>query len=283
MTTAVRIDSHQHFWDPSAFDYPWMAGEALTPIRRPFSPPDLAPVLSENRVDGTVLVQTVSNVAETSQFLQIATDTAWVKGVVGWVDLTDTAVGDTLDQLLEQFPGALVGIRHQVHDEADPDWLLRSDVRRGLAAVSARGLRYDLLVRSRELPAAIATVRDLPELGFVLDHIAKPEIAAGWSEEWATRVSGLAAFENAYVKLSGMVTEAAWDGWQPDTLRPYIEHVLAAFTPERSMFGSDWPVCLLAADDYRDVVGALEANLLGLSTAENDAVFGATAANFYAL
>jgi L-fuconolactonase len=283
MPTAFRVDSHHHFWDPTAFHYPWMEGDAIAPIRRSFGTEDLVPALNRNDIDGTVLVQTVSDVSETRQFLQTATETTWVKGVVGWVDLTSASVGDALDELLESFPGLLVGIRHQVHDEDDPNWLLRPDVRRGLEAVSARGLRYDLLVRTRELPAAITTVRNFSELGFVLDHIAKPPIAEGWSKKWAELIAELASHTNTSVKLSGMVTEASWSNWDARTLHPYIDHVLGSFTPARAMFGSDWPVCLLAADSYDDVIGALEANTMGLSESEQAGVFGENAATFYKL
>jgi len=280
---ALRIDAHHHFWDPADFDYPWMADAALDPVRRPFAPGDLAPALSASGIDGTVLVQTVSDVAETEQFLATAATTPWVRGVVGWVDLADPAVGDVLDRLIESSPDALVGIRHQVHDEADPLWLLRDDVQHGLAEVARRSLAYDLLVRTRELPAAIETVRRLPELRFVLDHIAKPPIAEGVHEPWSTLIGVLARNANVDVKLSGMVTEAQWDRWDATTLAPYIERVLEAFGAERAMFGSDWPVCLLAAEDYGTVVGALDAALAGLSPAEHDAVFGGTAVRAYAL
>lgn len=280
---ALRIDAHHHFWDPADFDYPWMANAALDPVRRAFTPADLAPALSTSDIDGTVLVQTVSEVAETEQFLATAATTPWVRGVVGWVDLTDPAVGDTLDRLIESSPGTLVGIRHQVHDEADPQWLLRDDVQRGLAEVAGRELAYDLLVRSRELPAAIETVRRLPALRFVLDHIAKPPIAEGVHEPWSTLIAELARSENVDVKLSGMVTEARWDRWDAAVLAPYIAHVLEVFGAERAMFGSDWPVCLLAAADYGTVVGALDSALAGISPAEHDAVFGGTAIRAYAL
>ena len=187
-----------------------MDGAALDPVRRPFAPDDLAPELAANGIDGTVLVQTVSDLAETRMFLDIARETPFVHGVVGWVDLTAPDVGDVLDELRDEYGPLLVGIRHQVHDEDDPHWLERPDVRRGLGEIAARGLVYDLLVRTRELPAAISTVAALPDLRFVLDHIAKPRIADGWDDPWATAIAGLAALPNVDVKLSGMVTEADW-------------------------------------------------------------------------
>ena len=179
------IDAHQHFWDPARADYPWMAAPELAPIRRAFGPADLAPLLTANGIDASIVVQCRSSLAETEEFLAVAHATPSVIGVVGWADLTDAGLGDTLDRLRTLPAGAkLVGIRHQVHDEADPDWLLRTDVQRGLAALIAHDLAYDFLVRTRELPAAIATARAFPHARFVLDHAAKPQIADGGSDEW---------------------------------------------------------------------------------------------------
>ncbi len=281
--TPLRIDAHHHFWDPAVFDYPWMEGEALDPVRRAFTPADLAPELAADRIDGTVLIQTVSDVAETVGFLELAQETPFVLGVVGWVDLQDPAVGDTLDALQEAHGGLLVGIRHQVHDEEDSRWLERDDVRRGLEIVRARNLRYDILVRTRELPSATAIAGSMPDQRFVLDHIAKPRIAQGWDEEWSEAIARLAARPNVSVKLSGMVTEAAWHEWNADTLRPFVERVLELFGVERVMFGSDWPVCLLSASSYHEVVQALSDTLDGLSDPERERVFGANAAEFYGL
>jgi L-fuconolactonase len=234
-------------------------------------------------IDGTVLVQTVSDEAETREFLEVAAATPFVRGVVGWVDLTSPDVGDALDALASA-PGGdrLVGIRHQVHDESDADWLRRDDVRRGLAAVAERGLAYDILVRARELPAATDTVAALPELRFVLDHLAKPTIAAGSDEAWARRMPALAALPNVSVKLSGMITEADWAAWTPADLRPFVDSVLAWFGPERTMFGSDWPVCLLAGA-YLDVIDTLTDAVAALSETESDALFGGTARVAYRL
>ncbi|MEV6170903.1 amidohydrolase family protein [Streptomyces sp. NPDC051954] len=280
---AVRIDAHQHFWDPRRFHYPWMDSPALDPVRRPFAPDDLAPELAANRMDGTVLVQTVSDLAETRMFLDIAYETPFVHGVVGWVDLTAPDVGEVLDELRDEYGPLLVGIRHQVHDEDDAHWLERPDVRRGLGEIAARDLVYDLLVRTRELPAAISTVAALPDLRFVLDHIAKPAIADGWDGPWAKAVARFADLPNVDAKLSGMVTEADWKDWSPKTLRPFVDHVLDVFTVQRVMFGSDWPVCLLAADRYGDVVDALATVVSGLSTTETEQVFGRNAQRCYRL
>lgn len=244
MTVPV-IDAHHHFWDPGRADYPWMAAPELAPIRRPFGPDDLQPLLTAHGVDATVVVQCRSSTAETEEMLAAAADHPFVAGVVGWVELTAPDVGATLDRLKTP---KLVGIRHQVHDEVDADWLSRPDVRRGLAEVFARGLAFDLLVRSRELPAAIATARALPQGRFVLDHAAKPPIAAGFDPVWAERLAGLAACPNVWCKISGLVTEADWRDWDVARLRPFVDHAAAVFGPDRLIFGSDWPVCLLAAD-----------------------------------
>jgi L-fuconolactonase len=260
-----------------------MVGDALDPIRKPFGPADLVPELAAEGISGTVLVQTISSLAETREFLALAASQEFIWGVVGWVDLTSATVGDDLDAL-RAAPGGdrLVGIRHQVHDESDPEWLCRADVRRGLAAVQARGLRYDLLVRARELPAAVETVGAFPDLPFVLDHIAKPRIAEGEDAEWRDRMAPLAALPNVVVKLSGMVTEADWASWTPADLRPFVAAVVDWFGVERLMFGSDWPVCLLAAS-YGGVVTGLEEALGALSADDEAAIFGRNAVRLYGL
>jgi L-fuconolactonase len=258
MTYATsRIDAHHHFWDPARYPYPWMDGDAMSPVRRAFTADDLRGVLAEERIDGTVLVQTLSSLPETREFLDLAAATDFVHGVVGWVDLTSPSVADDLDALLDGPVGRwLVGIRHQVHDEPDPDWLTRADVRRGLAAVQARGLVYDLLVRARELPAAVDTVQNLPGLQFVLDHIAKPRIADGRDDPWAT--------------------------WSPGDLRPFVSQVVGWFGVGRIMFGSDWPVCLLAGS-YHAVLDGLTDALPAMSPAELDQLLGLNALRAYQL
>jgi L-fuconolactonase len=279
----VRIDAHHHFWDPGRYTYPWMAGREMDPVRRAFGPRDMRPLLDAANITGTVLVQTVSDEGETREFLQVAGSTPFVRGVVGWVDLTSPTVGEALDALLADDNGRfLVGIRHQVHDEPDPNWLCRDDVRRGLRAVADRGLSYDLLVRARELPAAVATVKALPELNVVVDHIAKPTIAAGTDDLWAERMPALARCPNVIVKLSGMITEADWAAWTPNDLRPFITRIHQWFGPDRLMFGSDWPVCLLAGT-YHSVIDGLTAAIGTLSVAETAALFGGTAHAFYRL
>ena len=276
------VDSHHHFWDPARADYPWLTDELAT-IRRAFGPADLAPELEAAGVEATVLVQTRSSIDETVEFLAIAATTSFVRGVVGWVDLTDPAIGDVIARLRET-PGGdrLVGIRHQAHDEADPDWLVREDVIRGIAAVGSAGLVYDLLVRPRELPAALVLVRRLPDVRFVIDHLAKPPIASGELDAWDTRMAPFRELAHVSCKVSGMVTEADWSAWTPHDLQPYVDVVLDVFGPDRLLFGSDWPVCLLAAS-YGEVVAAARETLPGLSDSERATIFGGTAEAVYGL
>lgn len=270
------IDAHHHFWDTTRNAYPWMT-DAQARIKRPFGPADLQPLLAAAGVDGTVLVQTRSDLGETREFLAIAAEHEFVRGVVGWVDLTDPNVSDQLQSVRTD---KLVAIRHQVHDEADSEWLLRSDVRRGLELVARQGLAYDLLLRTRELPAAIQVVREMPNARFVLDHLAKPPFVAGDLREWSRLVRELARSENVVAKLSGLVTEADWQHWTVDTLQPAVDVALEAFGPQRLMFGSDWPVSLLAAS-YDQVVHTASQLTANLSEAERDEVFSGTAQRAY--
>ncbi|HKV45743.1 MAG TPA: amidohydrolase family protein [bacterium] len=196
------IDAHHHFWDPAVAAYPWMTAE-FAAIRRRFGPQDLAPLLAQHGVDRTVLVQTLSSLPETRELLRVAAGAGFVAGVVGWVDLADPRVGSVLGELRAAPEGRwLVGIRHQVHDEADPEWLAREDVRRGLRAVSDAGLAYDFLVRTRELPAAWRVAREFPETRFVIDHLAKPPIRTGDRHAWAEAMAPFSDLRNVFCKLS---------------------------------------------------------------------------------
>ena len=279
----ATVDAHHHFWDPAVGDYPWLT-EELAPIRRRFAPEDLEPDLDAAGIQRSILVQTRSSLEETRDLLATAAQTGFVAGVVGWADLGDQAIEDQL-AAIRRWPGGdhLVGIRHQVHDEPDPGWLLRPEVQRGIGAVGAAGLVYDLLVRPRELAPAFRTAAQNPEVRFVVDHLAKPQIAAGRLDpDWETGLARLATLPNVSCKLSGLVTEADWARWQPADLAPYVNRALDWFGPERCLFGSDWPVCLLAAS-YGRVHDTLRTLLARLDRVQRDRVFGGTAAEVYRL
>lgn len=274
------VDAHHHVWDLSVRDQGWITGPELRPLRRNFTVADLAPEARAAGVDRTVLVQTVTVAEETPEFLALAAEHDLIAGVVGWTDLTRPDVADELARLRE-LPGGryLKGIRHQVQGEADPQWLLRADVRRGLAAVAEAGLVYDLVVLPHQLPACVGAAAALPELTFVLDHLGKPPIASGEREPWETAVRSLAALSNTVCKVSGMVTEADPTSWTVADLRPYAGVVLDAFGPDRLMFGSDWPVCTLAAS-YGQVLDTAR-ELTAMSDPRQ--IFGATATRVYDL
>ncbi|WP_327699983.1 amidohydrolase family protein [Streptomyces sp. NBC_00459] len=277
------IDAHHHVWDLSVRDQGWITGRELAPLRRDFLLADLEPEARAAGVTATVLVQTIDVPQETPEFLALARDSDMVAGVVGWTDLTSPDVARALAALREGLGGEyLVGIRHQVQGESDPRWLLRPDVLRGLAAVAEAGLVYDLVVRPHQLAAAHETAQLLPGLTFVLDHAGKPPVASGELRPWAEAVRLLASLPNTVCKLSGLVTEADREEWSVEDLRPYADTVLDAFGPRRLMFGSDWPVCRLAAT-YAEVVSAAGELTAALHPAERHEVFARTALRTYGL
>ncbi|MFB6785033.1 amidohydrolase family protein [Streptomyces sp. NPDC056352] len=277
------IDAHQHVWDLSVREQDWIEGPELAPLRRDFTLDELRPQAAAAGVDATVLVQTICVPEETPEFLALAAADPLAAGVVGWTDPTSRAVGDTLAALRAR-PGGehLVGIRHQVQGEDDPDWLLRPDVDRGLAAVAAAGLAYDLVLRPEQLPSAVAAARARPELTLVLDHLGKPPVRPRAQDTWAADLRSLARLPNTVAKLSGLVTEADRYYWTPADLRPFVMTALEAFGPRRLMFGSDWPVCTLAAD-YGQVMDTTRELLAELAEHERAEVLGGTATRIYNL
>ncbi|MBT2444468.1 amidohydrolase family protein [Streptomyces sp. ISL-36] len=283
MNTPPVVDAHHHLWDLAVRDQDWITGPALAPLRRTFSESDLRTETDASGVTATVLVQTVTVPEETPEMLSVARDSGLVAGVVGWTDLTAPDVAAAL-AALRALPGGehLVGMRHQVQSEPDPAWLLRPDVRRGLKAVADADLAYDLVILPHQLPAAGAAAAALPELTFVLDHAAKPPVATGHVEPWATHLRAFARLPNTVCKLSGLLTEADWHTWTVRDLRPYADTLLDAFGPYRLMFGSDWPVCTLAASYARTLATATEL-ADALSPPERAAVFGGTAMDTYRL
>lgn len=275
------VDAHHHVWHPDARPHAWL--DAYPSLRRPFSIGDFARVSAVHEVSASVLVQVLTSSAETGEFLRIAAAGPPVAGVVGWVDLASPAIAGEIARL-RQLPGGerLVGVRHLVQDEPDPDWLCRPDVRRGLQAAGAAGLACDLLVRLRQLPAALRVTGELSDVRFVLDHGAKPGIAHGQFEPWSSLIAALADRPNVACKLSGLVTEAGPD-WSPGQIAPYAARLLDCFGPGRLIFGSDWPVCTLAAS-YGEVLGlARELLATRLVPAEAEAVFAGNAIAWYGL
>ncbi len=276
----MRLDAHQHFWRFDPVRDAWITPD-MAAIRRDFLPGDLAPNLLAGNMDGCIAVQADQSDAETRFLLDLARDHRVVRGVVGWVDLRAPDLDATLGALAAN--PKFRGVRHLAQAEPD-DFLTRDDVLRGIGRLKRFGLTYDILVYERQLPAAIALADALPEQPFVVDHLAKPRIREGALEPWATRMRDLARRPNVWCKVSGMVTEADWQHWTPATLRPYLDVAFEAFGPERLMFGSDWPVCLVAAS-YARVLSAVEdyAAACELSVHDQEALFGGNAARFYGI
>lgn len=269
------IDAHHHLWDPADRPYPWM-DDSVAPIRRRFDVDDLRAATQDTGVTRTIVVQAVHDPDETAWLLEQPRPVA---GVVGWVDLTAPDVTDRI-AAVRALPGGdrLVGIRHLAQDEPDPGWLGRPDVARGVRALAGAGLVFDLLVRAREHSAALALVDAVPDASFVLDHAGKPSIDTG-DPAWLGRMAEFAARPNVTCKVSGLLTEAGPD-WRDRPVDRYVREVVEQFGPERSLFGSDWPVSTLATG-YAAVVQRTTDALADLSTTEHDAVFGGTAERIY--
>ena len=275
------MDALLHVWDLAVRPQPRTVG--MPELQRSFSLAEIQPALTVDRFDAVIVVQTLAEPEETTELLALAAREPVVAGVVGWADVTAPDLRTRLAGLAAALGGtSLVGIRHLVQDEPDPRWLCRRDVRRGLAAVADAGLAFDLLIRPHQLPAAVETAAELSQLRFVLDHGGKPDIAAGGLEPWASDIADLSLMPNVAVKLSGLVTEADHDAWTVEQLRPYADVLIEAFGPDRIMFGSDWPVCLLATS-YEVWVATATALTAGLTEAERQQIFGATAARWYRL
>jgi L-fuconolactonase len=275
----MRIDSHQHFWDPSQIPYFWMPPDHPV-LSKKYLPDDLWPILEVNQFAGSVFVQAAHEDAETDWILQLATQQPKILGVVAWVDLQSPGLGRRLD-VLQRDP-KFVGVRHIVHDEPDVDWLLRPAVVEGLRELARRGIPYDLLLKPPHLPVAIELMDRVPDLRCVIDHIAKPLIAQGVIEPWDQQIAQLAAIPSMHVKLSGMITEARVPNWKSEDLAPYIQHVLRVFGPDRCMFGSDWPVCLLAGT-WKETLAAFTQALGAQPVELRSKILGETAARFYGL
>lgn len=277
---SVRIDAHQHFWRYSAADYAWI-DDGMRAIRRDFLPQDLAPVLTETKIGGTIAVQARQSLVETDWLLELSDDFPLIQGVVGWVPLAQE--GAAIGELLEHYRAhpRFKGVRHVL--QAEPDgYFSVPHFNAALREVARLGLTYDLLILARQLTAAIAWVDRHPTLRIVLDHIAKPVVSGSPSSEWCASLRELARRPHVFCKFSGVVTEVPGWEWSPDLVRPYFEVALEAFGPNRLMFGSDWPVCLVATD-YARWHATVATFVQPLSSDERDAIMGGTAAAFYQL
>lgn len=279
ITRAVTVDAHQHFWQIGRFPYSWEA--SMPPLMlQNYLPPHLRPFLDAAGVRRTVVVQALQGTEEISWLSALAEEYDWIAGIVGWVNLADPAVGHTLDTVMK-YP-KLKGVRHFVEEEPDSNWLLRADVLRGLGEVAQRGLTFDLLVKPWQLHCVSRVAERWPTLKLVVDHIAKPIIAErGW-EPWASQIAEIAQIPHLYCKLSGMITEADRTAWRPEDLIPYVQHIVTCFGYQRLMFGSDWPVCLLAGT-YDQVIEALFHALGPLEPGTRARIMGGAAAEFYGL
>ncbi len=273
----MRLDSHQHFWYYSPNEHTWMTDQ-MAILKRAFLPQDLQPLLAGIHFDGCVAVQARQSLEETRWLLELAQQHHFIKGVVGWVDLRSK----DLPQQLERFARhpKLVGVRHVVHDEADDNFLLRPDFRRGIAQLKAFDLTYDLLLFPKHLKAAANLVEEFPEQPFVLDHLAKPKIAEQLYSPWRDDLHQLAKFPNVTCKLSGMVTEAKWNQWSPIDFHRYLDIAYGAFGWSRLMIGSDWPVCTLSGD-YESVMKIVIDYAQQFPAEAQAAILGDNCAHFY--
>ena len=273
------IDSHQHFWQVGHFDYPWMSSEVEV-LYQNYLPSQLEPILRECGVGQTILVQASNSLAETYWLLSLAERRPFIAGVVGWVDLKDPAMEQELE-ILKANP-KFKGVRHLVESEPADDWLVEPSVLKGLRVLEKHRTCYDLLVHTRHLNHVKTVAEACPNLRLVVDHMAKPPIASGQIADWASALQEVAAYPNISCKLSGLVTEANWKSWTTEDLRPYVERVLEFFGPERLMFGSDWPVCLLASS-YARVLECFQALLADLSEEDRNRIFSENTTEFYNL
>jgi L-fuconolactonase len=275
------IDAHQHFWKLSKpFDYRWLDAPSHAPIRRDYMPDDLLPHLRASGVNRSIVVQTQHNLAENRWFLELAEHHSFLAGIVGWVDLAS----EDCEKQVEEFAShpKFVGVRHITQDEPDDDFIVRADVMRGMKILEKHGVPFDLLFHVKHLRHVPQLAKAFPDLPMVIDHLAKPHIKAHKLDDWLPGFRTAAEFPNVYCKLSGMVTEADWQGWTANDLKPYVHAALEDFRPERLMFGSDWPVCELAGS-YKDVKDSLFEALGPLTPSERSLIFGGTATKFYHL
>ena len=272
------VDAHQHFWKYDPVSHSWII-EEMSVIRKDFLPADLKPELEQHHVDSCVAIQADQTEGETDFLIKLAAENSFIKGVVGWVDLRSANIRERLLHY-QQYP-IVKGFRHILQGE-EPAFMLQPDFLRGIAALKEFDYTYDILIYPKHLNAAIELVRQFPDQPFVIDHIAKPVIKDALIDDWKKGMQALAQFPNVYCKVSGMVTEADWQNWKPAHFIPYLDTVTEAFGTNRVLYGSDWPVCLVAAY-YTDMIGLVRNYFLSFSRDEQEAVFGGNAVRFYHL
>jgi L-fuconolactonase len=275
----MHIDAHQHFWIYNRSEYDWV-DNSMSALRRDFMPEHLKPELESTGFHGSVAVQARQSIEETRWLLALAERSPWILGVVGWADLQSPDIHSQLKSLARN--PKLVGIRHIVQSEPDDRFPLRPEFLRGISALEEFGLAYDILIYPKHLPVAAEFVERFPRQRFVLDHLAKPPIKSGKIDTWAQGIRRLAEFPNVYCKLSGLVTEADWQRWQPEQIVPYLDVAFESFGPDRLMIGTDWPVCLVAAS-YARVLQVVQTYLLEQDPKCRDAVLGGNAQRFWRL
>ncbi len=275
----MKIDAHQHFWKYNPQEFGWI-NERMNSLKRDHLPSGFYAVLTKAGFDGSIAVQARQNLKETRWLLKLAEDNEFIKGVVGWVNLCSENVEEQLESFVSN--KKLVGVRHVLHDEPDDDFMLGKGFCSGIKSLAKYDLAYDLLIFPGHLINTIALVKQFPEQRFVLDHIAKPLIKDGIIEPWRKEIKLLARFPNVSCKISGMITEAHWQQWEPSHFKPYLDTVLEAFGSNRLMIGSDWPVCTLAGN-YSEVINLVENYISSFSEVEKKAIMGDNAARFYNL
>jgi L-fuconolactonase len=278
----MRIDSHHHLWDLSIRPQDWMTGDNMDSVRRNFDVIDLKKAIAGTGIERTILVHATTTHAETYELLEIAQANPTIIAVVGWLQIDSADAINECEKYL-QAPGGnyLKGIRDVAQDLPDSNYLAKPQSIATVKQLGKMGLSYDILTKTPELRAAIELVRACPDVRFILDHISKPYIARQEFEPWKSLITELSTFENVSCKISGMVTEANWNIWKVSDYKPYVDHIIESFTPQRLMFGSDWPVALLAAQSYADVVQLASDLTSGFSATENERFWNSTATEKY--
>ncbi len=274
----MHIDAHQHFWIYNPAEYDWI-DDSMSALRRDFLPADLKPELDRN-FQGSVAVQARQTLEETRWLLKLAESFPSILGVVGWADLRSPGIRSQLKTLARN--PKLVGVRHIVQSEPDDRFLLQPEFLRGIAALEEFDLAYDILIYTKHLSIAAEFVKRFPRQRFVLDHLAKPPIKSGQVNSWTNGIRRLAEFPNVFCKLSGLVTEADWQHWQPEQIVPFLDVAVESFGPDRLMIGSDWPVCLVAAS-YSRVIEVVKTYLLEKQPECRESVLGDNAQRFWRL